>query len=201
MTLGSTGEIKVGDAVKVRAVLTSPESDFQGVFWVKITEPEKSEGKGEKSKSPTPDDRIGLPQLVLVHKEAEGEGRLSWDKLEEEGIEMNHQTVMHPLVEGDRLERVYINMDSSVLKNHKSKIASADALVIAEKRYLSSVYFHTLFLYMITRNRKYTIFQERNGAESEAVDLTDYLKDIFDSSYSEFLLNFEMSQLIASLED
>ncbi len=31
-------------------------------------------------------------------------------------------------------------------------------------------------------------------------DLTDFLKDIFSSSYSEFLLNFGTEQLMASLD-
>jgi hypothetical protein len=31
-------------------------------------------------------------------------------------------------------------------------------------------------------------------------DITDFLKDIFSSSYSEFLLNFGTEQLMASLE-
>jgi len=35
--------------------------------------------------------------------------------------------------------------------------------------------------------------------ESEK-DITDFLKDIFSSSYSEFLLNFGTEQLMASLE-
>ena len=33
------------------------------------------------------------------------------------------------------------------------------------------------------------------------VDLSDYLKDIFDSYYSEFLLSFEMNTLIEALAD
>lgn len=35
----------------------------------------------------------------------------------------------------------------------------------------------------------------------EPVDLTEYLKDRFESFYSEFLLNFEMSQLMTALVD
>ena len=53
---------------------------------------------------------------------------------------------------------------------------------------------------MITRNRKYTIYQQQEGRDEE-VDLTEYLKDLFESYYSAFLLNFEMSELIASLEE
>ena len=123
-----------------------------------------------------------------------------WEQLDEKGIEMDYSVVMHPLVEGETLDAIYLNMDSNVLKNYKSKWKSAESLEVADKRYISAVYFHTLFLYMITRNRKYTIYRGQEDKPDEEVDLTEYLKDIFQSYYSEFLLNFEMSELIASLE-
>ena len=57
------------------------------------------------------------------------------------------------------------------------------------------MYFHTLFLFAIAKNRNYTMKQ----GDSER-DLTDFLRDIFSSSYSEFLLNFGTEQLMASLD-
>jgi len=75
-----------------------------------------------------------------------------------------------------------------------------EALTLADKRFVSSVYFHALFLYMITRNRKYGIVHQAEDGREVPVDLTEYLKDLFQSYYSEFLLNFEMEQLIATLE-
>jgi hypothetical protein len=54
---------------------------------------------------------------------------------------------------------------------------------------------------MITRNRKYEIIRHRDGEETEEpVDLTEYLKDLFQSYYAEFLLNFEVQELVAALE-
>ena len=156
---------------------------------------EKDDKKKEK-----PEDKIGLPQLFLVYKDEHEEG-VMWEQFDEKGIEMDYSVVMHPLVEGETLDAIYLNMDSSVLKNYKSKWKSAESLEVADKRYISAVYFHTLFLYMITRNRKYTIYRGQEDKPDEEVDLTDYLKDIFQSYYSEFLLNFEMSELIASLEE
>ncbi len=38
------------------------------------------------------------------------------------------------------------------------------------------------------------------GELEKDVDLTDYLKDVFESYYSGFLLNFEVSDLMESLE-
>jgi len=39
-----------------------------------------------------------------------------------------------------------------------------------------------------------------DGKEIDA-DLSDYIKDIFENYYSQFLLNFEMNQLIESLNE
>ena len=52
-------------------------------------------------------------------------------------------------------------MDSTVLHNFKSKYrrASQEQLEIADRKYITSVYFHTLFLYTITKNRKYEVYQ------------------------------------------
>ncbi len=70
---------------------------------------------------------------------------------------------------------------------------------LADKRYLSTVYFHTLFLYSINKTRKYEI-KRIEGDDEKDVDLTDYLKDVFASYYSAFLLNFEISDLMESLD-
>ena len=61
---------------------------------------------------------------------------------------------------------------------------------MAENKYISSVYFHTLFLYTITKNRGYQIMQQLEGKSSEPVDVADYLKDVFDHFYSTFILNY-----------
>jgi hypothetical protein len=48
----------------------------------------------------------------------------------------------------------------------------------------------------ITKSRKYEVRKE--GQEP---DLEEYLREVFSSSYSDFLLNFGMEQLINSLSD
>jgi hypothetical protein len=110
---------------------------------------------------------------------------------------MDYNTVVHPVVTGEQLEAIYINMDSHVLKSHKGHIKSIteEQIKLADKKYISSVYFHTLFLFAIAKSRNYSVKQ----GETEK-DITDFLKDIFSSSYSEFLLNFGTEQLMASLE-
>ena len=71
---------------------------------------------------------------------------------------------------------------------------------MANKRYITAVYFHTLFLYTITLKRGYQ-FYRLEGEEEKSMDIADYLKDLFQSYYSEFLLNFGMEDLMNSLEE
>ena len=69
-----------------------------------------------------------------------------------------------------------------------------------DKRYIASVYSHVLFLYSITKAHKYEIVQEENGTDSD-VELGTYLKDLFDSYYAEFLLNFGFDEIMQLLEN
>lgn len=195
--------VNVGDTIQTKVSLTAPGQTFEEIFWVKIAKPRKSNGQSKKQKNePDLESLIGLPELVPVFK-SEDDGKPTWDDVESGGAEMRHGTVMHPQVEDDRLERILINMDSRVLLNYKSKQSGEDAVKITENRYLSSVYFHTLFLYTITKNRGYRIYEtnEDEYSRPEEVDLETYLKDLFDSYYSEFLLNFETGELIDAIED
>jgi hypothetical protein len=198
VTLNATEEVQVGDAIKMRAELSGAGASFEEIFLVKITDPEKKQDKKDKGKD-EPDNTLGLPKLALAYKD-EGKGEITWLRLEEQGIDIDHRVIMHPLVEGDVLTTIYVNMDSTVLLNHRSKLCTAEGIFIAERRYISAVYFHTLFLYMITRSRKYEIIRPEGEQPEVAVDLTEYLKDLFQSYYAEFLLNFEVQELVAALE-
>jgi hypothetical protein len=197
-------EVNVGDSIQTKVSLTAPGGDFEEIFWVKIGKPRSSNGQKnrEKEESDT-NDLAGLPELVPVFKSSD-DGEMTWDDLEEAGVGMNHGTVMHPYVEEEEtLERVFINMDSRVLLDYKSDQSGEEGIQIAENRYLSSVYFHTLFLYTITKNRGYQLQRptESEYSEPEEVELEEYLTDLFDSHYSEFLLNFETNNLIETLEE
>ena len=199
-----TQTANVGDTIKIRAELTGAGKSFEEIFLVKITDPEKQKKKSKEGKE-EPDMNIGLPKLIVVYETAgDNSERITWENVESSGIEMDHSVVVHPSIDAeDTLSEVYINRDSSVLRNYLSKFknASENQIEISEKRYISSVYFHALFLYMITRNRKYTFQRERSENEPpEDIDLVDYLKDVFSSHYAEFLLNFEMQEVMASLE-
>ena len=193
--LEATEELMIDDMVQISAALSGPGEEFEERFWVQIVDKELPK-KDSKSADDPDQDNWGLPQYKLVYREKR-EGTLGWDELEEQaGIEMGFTNIMYPLVEGDQLDTIFINMDSSVLKTHKSKIRSitGEQIELADKKYVSSVYFHTLFLFSITKQKKYDVAQE-----GKDVDLSDFLEGIFSSYYTDFLLNFGTEELMSAL--
>jgi len=199
--VNANDELSVGDAIRVRAELTQPSGTLAQVFMVKITDPENR--RPSKDPGDTPDDRLGLPEPVMVYKQARDglSGKvMTWEKLDQSGIDMSHETVVHPLADEDGLGSVYINMDSTALLNYRSGLKTEEAISVAEKRYFSAVYFHTLFLFAITKNRRYSLHQEVNDADDVSIELTDYISDLFTNSYAQFLLSFDTQELISALE-
>ncbi|MCY4260500.1 MAG: hypothetical protein OXC91_09590 [Rhodobacteraceae bacterium] len=193
-----TAEVKVGDDIKLRASLSSPDRSLEQIFMVRIGVPEKK--KPDPKKGDQPDTRLGLPQLHMVYKD-ESRGKTTWNDLEENGISMDHDVVVFPLVDDETLSEVYVNMDSNVLLSHRAKLTKEEAIAIAEKRYVSAIYFHTLFLYTITKNRKFGIVQRKEEeAGEENVDVTDYISELFRTYYAQFRLNFDTPELISALE-
>lgn len=197
--LGATSDLKVGDELEIQATLGGPE-DFEYRFWVKIVEPNK-ETKEVKKPEQEEEPPMGLPDYELVYETAPEEtpNAKTWEIIAQSGVEMDWGIPMYPSIGDDgNLETVFINMDSTVLRNFISRQGAIgiDQKELAEKKYISSVYFHTIFLFSITKNKKYELKQ----GEKE-VDLQDYLKDVFSSYYSEFLLNFGMEDLISTMAD
>ena len=192
-----TQAVKVGDAIKLRASLSSPGKELDQIFMVKIAAPEKKDK--DPKKGDQPDSRLGLPKLQMVYEKSH-QDHTTWEKLEEQGIEMNHEVVVHPLVDGESLDVVYINMDSNAWLSHRANLATEEAITVAERRYVSAVYFHTLFLYTITKNRKYSIKGERQPEGECSVEITEYIADLFKTFYAQFLLNFDTKELVAALD-
>lgn len=186
----ATAEMKVGDIVELVATLTSPQGDLMETVLVRITDPERLPPRKEPDVEPP----LGIPELVLCSREG-GAGLKSWDEINEAGIEMNHDVVVYPFVDDDKLARIYVNVDSRVLKDFNSSARSSEAVELAERRYISAVYFHALFLFATTKSRKYDL-RRGDGAEGEEVDVADYVSDVFNSSYAQFLLNFDTADLI-----
>lgn len=191
LTLNPTKELQVGDELEIKVSLTTEGEPIDEMVYAKITEPEKPKEKTPKKEENY--ENIGLPELKRVNEK-------DWPTLEAQGIPMSYDTVMYPVGEGDKLETIYINLDSKVFLNHRSKLKGEEQILVAQKKYLASVYFHTLFLYMITKRRNYTLSIPKDGKQ-EDVTIDDYIRDVFDSYYSDFLLNFGMEQLMGALEE
>ena len=197
-------EVSVGDEAKIKVSLGAPTGDFEEIFWVKVSDPKapsQPSPKPEKKEIPT----LGLPDLIFAYEEERPNrnGEITWEQVETAtGENMDYNTVMYPMVNGEKLESVYINMDSTVLKNFKAKTRnpSQEQLNIADQRYIASVYSHTLFLYSITKAHKYEIVQEENGRDSD-IELGTYLKNLFDSYYAEFIVSFGFDEIMQLLED
>lgn len=197
--------VNVGDEVRIKVSLTGPTEELEELFWVKISDP-----KAPSEPSPEPEEReiptLGLPDLTFAYQEERPErnGDLTWEQVAEAtGEDMNFGTVMYPMVNGEKLERVFINMDSTVLKNFhaKNRNPSEEQIEIGNRKYVASVYAHTLFLYSITKAHKYQIVQEsENGSDSD-IELETYLKNVFSSHYAEFILNFGADEIMQLIEE
>ncbi len=204
MSIQPKAQVKVGDEIQMKVTLTGAGRDFDELFWAKITEPEKSQEKSNKPE--TENEPLGLPDFVLLYEEEKDDKSRTWSDFSNSiGEEMDFYTVMFPLAEGDNLEKIYINMDSNVFRSFlsKTKNPNEEQILAAERKYISSVYFHTLFLYTITKNRGYQISRTQEGKdEPDPIDLGTYLKDLFDHYYSSFILNFGgMEEILEGLGD
>ena len=198
--LGPKEAAHVGDAAKIKASLSDPSGEFEPeIFWVKVGEPQAPKPPVKKTEEVEIPD-LGLPEFILIHQEQRNNG-LTWKQLEDATSKtINHSTVMYPMIDGEQLEKIYINMDSTVFMNFKPRNPNEEQLELANRKYIASVYFHTLFLYTITKNLKYKFMQQTDTGDSE-VELDDYLKDLFESHYAEFILNFGIDEFMQSLED
>ena len=193
-------EAQIGDEAKIRVSLTGPTENLEELFWVKISEPKapsEPSSKPEEKEIPT----LGLPDLTYAFREERPvkNGEVTWEEVEKAtGEEMDFSTVMYPMVNGEKLERVFINMDSTVLKNFrgKNRNPTQEFMDIADRKYAASVYAHTLFLYSITKAHKYEVVQEDNNTE-----LGTYLRDLFSSHYAEFILNFGADEIMQMIEE
>ncbi|MCY4561358.1 MAG: hypothetical protein OXC03_03405 [Flavobacteriaceae bacterium] len=206
VNLNPKKDLKVNDAVQLKVSLTDLTGDFDEIFWVKISDPEKKKEKTPKDEDDN--EPLGLPDMIFAYenKKEKGDQAVSWVDVEAAtGWDINFKTVMLPDVEGDILQKIFINMDSTVLKNFKSKNKNPneEQIELSNRKYYTAVYFHTLFLYTITKNRGYRINQKiENTNQFEDRDLGEYLKDLFDHDYSTFILNFGgMEEMMQGLED
>ena len=192
-----TKNVRVGDSITISATLTAPGDDFQDNILVKITDPDRGKRPATKGKKER-ERQLGLPELICVYED-EKKGKMTWDTLGDAGIEMDYDTIVHPSMDDDVLSRIYVNMDSTVLLKYRSSLRTQEQIAAADNRYISAVYFHTMFLCTITQNLNYTVRRavEDNPAQDVAVE--DFVKEVLGNHYADFLLNFQMEELIAAL--
>lgn len=193
ISLSPTDTMEVGDDVQIKVDLSSPTGDFEELIWIEIENPTKEQPKKNEEEN----QKIGLPQLILVAENPIDKNIVSWSKLEDNNTAtIEHKDILYIVDDGEKLEKIYINLDSSVLKTHKSKLNSNELREKAEKEYIAKVYFHTLFLYSINKNSKYRILKE----DDNELEINEYLHSIFENQYTSFLINFNMNELIDSME-
>ncbi|MEZ2329043.1 hypothetical protein AB6802_04915 [Mesorhizobium sp. RCC_202] len=189
----ASGTMRVGEAIRMTASLSSPEGDLVETVMVRIADPERKTVKEE----PEPDPLPGLPEPVICTRDGR-DGTTSWEAMSESGQVMGNDTVVIPLaVDGDKLSHIFINLDSAVLRDFNAKAKSEEAIEFARNRYIGAIYFHTLFLFSTTKSRGYEI--SHGDDKANPVDIADYLSDLFSASYAQFLLNFETNDLVEAL--
>lgn len=194
VTVSAREDVAVGDAVQVRASLSSTGEPLVQTFMVRVS---AAEPKKPAPAPREPEPKLGLPEMVLVSQQG-GEDRRSWEDVESMGITMNHDTVVGTVSEGEELSHIAINMDSRAFMSFRTNLKSEEQYEFVERRYISAVYFHCLFLYATTIGRKYTLTRLVDGDEKE-VDIGEYVADLFEQSYAQFLLNFDTSDIIDAI--
>ncbi len=192
ITFNPDVELRQGDEIEIEATLKGAgEEYFTEVVFLKIVDQEQKKEIAPKEEEDY--SNIGLPELVKITKD-------QWEEFENQtGLPMGYDTVISPIASGDILEKIYINLDSNVYLNYRKKLKNENQIIVSQKRYVASVYFHSLFLYMITKKKNYRL--SLDAEDTGEVTIDDYIRDVFDSYYSDFLLNFGMEQLMGSLED
>ncbi len=190
--------LNVGDEIQIKANLptaVTPEEPLESIFYVKIEKMKEKEPKPEEPQAP----QIGLPELILVYKDSR-ENVTTWNDLEQNGISIDDQEVIVPVAdEEDALEKIFVNMDSTILRTYKSKLDGDESLRVADNKYISQVYFHTLFLYSTLKNKKYNFSLTTDTTMDKTLE--EVLQDLFKTSYGEFLLRFGgMEELITAIE-
>lgn len=191
---------QVGDAAEINVSLSDRSGSFESeAFWVKISEP-KAPAQNAQKKDTIDIPNLSLPEYILTYREQQ-DNAFSWTQVSvATGEEIDHATVMYPMVNDKKLEKIYINMDSTVFMNFRPKNPTEQQLELASKKYITSVYLHALFLYSIMKNRKYRLMQETDTGDSD-VELNIYLKDLFDSHYAAFILNFGADAMMLAFEE
>jgi len=198
LSLNPSEDLNIGENIQIKVELTSPDNNFEELILIEITEPQKEQNSKPKEEE---NEKFGLPELILTSENPTDNKIISWNKLNDNSIDMSYNNILYIYSsDGEKLEKIYINLDSTTLKNHKSKLNSNELREKAEKEYIAKVYFHTLFLYSINKNSKYKISKHSESNSDEYIEINEYIQNIFENQYTSFLINFNMNDLIDTME-
>ena len=201
VNLKHENELSVGEKVQIKATLSSKVEDFDEIFEVQFSAPEKPKKSVKQPKISL--EQIGLPKHEKVFEKQNPEDDLmTWENLSLAGLQMDHETVIQVAEESSgKLETIYINMDSSVIKKFRAKLTNESQIIVADNRYVTTVYFHTLFLYLFLSKQKYSLQRETTDGQQNDVLIPEHLELLFGEIYSNFLMNFQMEALLESIAD
>ena len=201
VNLKHENELSVGEKVQIKATLSSKVEDFDEIFEVQLSAPEKQKKSVKQPKIAL--EQIGLPRHEKVFEKQNPEDDLmTWENLSLAGLQMDHETVIQVAEESSgKLETIYINMDSSVIKKFRAKLTNESQIIVADNRYVTTVYFHTLFLYLFLSKQKYSLQRETTNGQQNDVLIPEHLELLFGEIYSNFLMNFQMEALLESIDD
>lgn len=194
LTIKPTEKARAGDEISIKASLSSfGNESLECFFDVKIDDKRKSSKKTEK----TPPKHSGpnLPSLQKAY-EKDHENGVAWAKLGWSGKDVVK------IIKGDEdqeniVEAIVVNMDSNTFKNFivKNKINNTKQLEIITKKYYTSIYFHSLFLYSIF----FQMNKDKENDHIKGVDVEDFVASLI-KPYSNFLL-YESYHQINNITD
>ncbi len=150
-----------------------------------------------------------MPDAILVGRERRdgSDVQHTWDECQEYFCrDVDEHLVVYPVMEGDRIEKIVINMDSRVLASYRAEYPNADEsrLRVMDSRYIASMYLHTLLLGGGMAARSYKVKQPDQTStdpEPEDVDVADFISTLFSDGYAEFLMRFGLDKVLETLED
>lgn len=205
LRLTAKDALDVGDSVQVSATLSSELTDITEIFWVRVVEP--------KPKDPDADRDVGrmagLPDPVLVgrDKRAGMEIAHTWEELEGlgVGIDFSEETVVYPMMSEERVDRIFINMDSRVLSTLLLERGELDEQQhgLLVRQYVTVMYLHSLLLCGGAGAQGYTIRRPDPSemGRDDDVDPAEFVADVFANGYAEFLMRFRMTDVLDALDD
>ncbi len=189
VTFISTRWVNVGDKISTRVSLTGED----GEEFVQYLLLEIIESKVDKKDQLDLMVESRMPEIVQVLKS-------EWNHLDTVSTMDYHNVAVLQSDDGESLDKIYINMDSYVIHNYLSQMKTPEDIELAKSKYISSVYFHVLFVYMINRKKKYSFSVEVDEGFEERT-LIEFVEDLFDDTYSSFILNFGLDSFSGNIED